>query len=220
MSRISPDLILISLSRIILHGWTPVAVAGRIKRGLVANLKIPALSGLLVAGAALTGSPVQAGEIRVFIDTESDSLQVMNGDRVIKTYENIAIGRYGKTYFKVRGDNKTPLGKFRVGWTNKKTRYHRFLGLTYPDLPAADRALVDGRIDESQWQAIRRASMAGEVPSQKTPLGGMIGIHGIGAGDRGVHRDFNWTNGCVALTNEEIDELLQWVKIGTPVEIR
>ena len=220
MSRISPDLILISLSRIILHSWTPVAVAGRIKRGLVANLKIPALGGLLVAGAALTGSPVQAGEIRVFIDTESDSLQVMNGDRVIKSYENIAIGRYGKTYFKVRGDNKTPLGKFRIGWTNGNTHYHRFLGLTYPDLPAADRALVDGRIDESQWQAIRRASVAGKVPSQKTPLGGMIGIHGIGAGDRGVHQDFNWTNGCVALTNEEIDELLQWVKIGTPVEIR
>jgi lipoprotein-anchoring transpeptidase ErfK/SrfK len=35
-----------------------------------------------------------------------------------------------------------------------------------------------------------------------------------------VHRDFNWTNGCVALTNEEIEELLQWVKIGTAVEIR
>jgi len=218
MSRISPGLILIPLERIIFRSLTPVAVAGRIKRSLVANLKIVALSGLLVV--ASTGSPVLAGEIRIFIDTESDSLQVMNGDTVIKLYENIAIGRYGKTYFKVRGDNKTPLGKFRIGWTNGNTHYHRFLGLTYPDLPAADRALVDGRIDESQWQAIRRASVAGKVPSQKTPLGGMIGIHGIGAGDRGVHQDFNWTNGCVALTNEEIDELLQWVKIGTPVEIR
>jgi len=196
----------------------PVTVAVRIKRGIVANLKRLALGGLFVVSS--TGSFVLAGEIRVLIDTKSDTLQVMNGDRVIKMYENVAIGRYGKTYFKVRGDNKTPLGKFRVGWTNKKTRYHRFLGLTYPDLPAADRALVDGRIDEAQWQAIRRAAEAGEVPSQSTPLGGMIGIHGIGDGDRGVHRDFNWTNGCVALTNEEIDELLQWVKIGTPVEIR
>ena len=218
MSRISPGLILIPLTRIILRSLTPVAVAGRIKRSLVANLKMPVLSGLLVV--ASTGSPVLAGEIRIFIDTESDTLQVLNGDTVIKSYENIAIGRYGKTYFKVRGDNKTPLGKFRIGWRNGNTHYHRFLGLTYPDLPAADRALVDGRIDESQWQAIRRASVAGKVPSQKTPLGGMIGIHGIGAGDRGVHQDFNWTNGCVALTNEEIDELLQWVKIGTPVEIR
>ena len=196
----------------------PVTVAGRIKQSLVANFCRLALGGLLVISSA--GSIVLAGEIRVLIDTKSDTLQVLNGDRVVKAYENIAIGRYGKTYFKVRGDNKTPLGKFRVGWMNKKTRYHRFLGLTYPDLPAADRALVDGRIDEAQWQAIRRADQAGEVPSQNTPLGGMIGIHGIGDGDRGVHRDFNWTNGCVALTNEEIDELLRWVKIGTPVEIR
>lgn len=164
--------------------------------------------------------PAGAAEVRVVIDTESDTLQVLKGDKVIRTYENIAIGRYGKTYFKVRGDNKTPLGKFRVGWSNKKTRYHRFLGLTYPDLPAADRALVDGRIDESQWQSIRLASEAGKVPSQKTPLGGMIGIHGIGSGDREVHEEFNWTNGCVALTNEEIDELVKWIKIGTPVEIR
>jgi len=172
---------------------------------------------VLVSG----GSPALAGgEIRVLVDTRSDTLRVYKGDRVIRSYENIAIGRYGKTYFKVRGDNKTPLGKFKVGWMNKNTRYHRFLGLTYPDLPAADRALVDGRIDESQWQAIRRATAAGEVPAQNTPLGGMIGIHGIGTGDREVHREFNWTNGCVALTNEEIDELLRWVKIGTSVEIR
>ena len=184
---------------------------------MAANIKMCLPAALLLLMLAF---PAGAAEVRVVIDTESDTLQVLKGDKVIRTYENIAIGRYGKTYFKVRGDNKTPLGKFRVGWTNKKTRYHRFLGLTYPDLPAADRALVDGRIDEPQWQSIRRSSEAGKVPSQKTPLGGLIGIHGIGGGDREVHAEFNWTNGCVALTNEEIDELVQWVKIGTPVEIR
>ena len=48
----------------------------------------------------------------------------------------------------------------------------------------------------------------------------MIGIHGIGNGDIEVHKEYNWTNGCVALTNEEIDELVKWINIGTPVEIR
>lgn len=218
MSRIVPDLIRIPLTRIFFRCPTPADAAGKIKRSVFANFKMRALLGLLVL--ASTGSPVLASEIRIFIDTETDTLQVIKGDAVVRSYENIAIGRYGKTYFKVMGDNKTPLGKFRIGWTNGNTRYHRFLGLTYPDLPAADRALVDGRINESQWQAIRRASEAAAVPPQKTPLGGMIGIHGIGAGDRGVHQDFNWTNGCVALTNEEIEDLLQWVKIGTAVEIR
>jgi len=196
----------------------PVSVLKPFTGGMPASLKRFLLVCLLVLVPA--GSPLLAEGIRVLIDTETDSLKVMQGDRVIRSYENIAIGRYGKTYFKVRGDNKTPLGQFRIGWVKKSARYYRFLGLTYPDLPAADRALVDGRIDESQWQSIRRASRAGKIPSQRTPLGGQIGIHGIGSGDRQVHQDFNWTNGCIAITNEEIDELLQWVKVGTPVEIR
>ncbi len=196
----------------------PVSVLKPFAGGMPASLKRFLLVCLLVLVPA--GSPLLAEGIRVLIDTETDSLKVMQGDHVIRSYENIAIGRYGKTYFKVRGDNKTPLGQFRIGWVKKSARYYRFLGLTYPDLPAADRALVDGRIDESQWQLIRRASEAGKVPSQRTPLGGQIGIHGIGSGDRQVHQDFNWTNGCIAITNEEIDELLQWVKVGTPVEIR
>jgi murein L,D-transpeptidase YafK len=199
-------------------GSIPVTSFAWIKRSVVTVLNMLVLGVLLLV---MSGSAVHAGEgVRVIIDTRTDTLQVLRGDKVLRLYENIAIGRYGKTYFKVRGDNKTPLGKFKIGWKNKNTRYHRFLGLTYPDLPAADRALVDGRIDEAQWQGIRRASEAGEVPSQSTPLGGQIGIHGIGTGDREIHREFNWTNGCVALTNEEIDELLQWVRVGTPVEIR
>ena len=49
---------------------------------------------------------------------------------------------------------------------------------------------------------------------------GNIGIHGVGSGDLDVHREYNWTNGCVALTNAQIDILAQWAHIGTPVEIR
>ena len=165
-------------------------------------------------------SPVLADNIRIVIDTGNETLKVMKGKRVLKSYNDIAIGRYGATYYKSQGDNKTPLGKFRIGWIKKSNLYHRFIGLNYPDLPTADRALVDGRIEESQWQAIRRASEAGKTPSQNTPLGGYIGIHGLGTGDAEVHGQYNWTNGCVALTNEQVDQLLKWVKIGTSVEIR
>jgi len=179
---------------------------------------------ILLAGAVLlllAGRPAAASNgVRIFIDTEARTLEVMQGERVIATFNDVAIGRYGKTYFKVQGDNKTPLGQFRIGWIGKQSRYHRFLGLTYPDREAADRALQDGRIDESQWQEIRRAIQAGNVPPQHTPLGGYIGIHGVGSGDLEFHREFNWTNGCVALTNEQIDLLAGWARIGTPVEIR
>jgi murein L,D-transpeptidase YafK len=176
----------------------------------------------LLAGVLLllVVAPLAADDIRVMVDTDSRLLQVLRGSRVVATFEDIAIGRYGKSYFRRKGDNKTPLGKFRIGWITTRTRYHLFLGLTFPDLEAADRALQDGRIDEAQWQAIRRASVAGKNPPQNTPLGGNIGIHGIGAGDAGVHEQYNWTNGCVALTNAQIDRLARWVRVGTPVEIR
>jgi len=176
------------------------------------------LCALLVLVACV--SQVQASNTRIIVDTEAETLTVMRGSTVIKTFQDIAIGRYGKTYFKRQGDNKTPLGKYRVGWINRKSRYYIFLGLTYPDQPAADRALQDGRISATQWQDIRRALKAGETPSQQTPLGGYIGIHGLGEGDMKVHQQYNWTNGCVALTNTQINQLLKWARIGTPVEIR
>ncbi len=175
---------------------------------------------LLLLVLVACGSQAQAGSARIIVDTRAETLTVMRGDTVIKTFPDIAIGRYGKTYFKHQGDNKTPLGNYRIGWINRDSRYYIFLGLTYPDQEAADRGLVDERISEAQWQEIRRALKAGKIPPQKTPLGGYIGIHGLGQGDMTVHQQYNWTNGCVALTNAEIDQLLQWVRIGTPVEIR
>ena len=177
----------------------------------------------LLAGVLLLLSvvaPLHADNIHILVDTDSRVLEVLRGTRVVASFEGIAIGRYGKSYFRRKGDNKTPLGKFRIGWITSNSRYHLFLGLTFPDLEAADRALQDGRIDEAQWQAIRRASVAGKTPPQNTPLGGNIGIHGVGEGDIEVHEQYNWTNGCVALTNAQIDQLVSWVKVGTPVEIR
>ena len=60
----------------------------------------------------------------------------------------------------------------------------------------------------------------GKTPPQDTPLGGQIGIHGIGNGDQDIHHNYNWTNGCIALTNEQIDQLGKWIKPGVLVNIR
>ncbi len=58
------------------------------------------------------------------------------------------------------------------------------------------------------------------IPPQNTPLGGQLGIHGLGRGDLDIQRTINWTNGCVALTNHDIRRLGQWVHVGTRVIIR
>jgi hypothetical protein len=177
---------------------------------------------LLANGLALplASHGASVNGIWLLVDTEAATLTVMRGDKPQEVFRDIAVGRYGKTYFKKQGDHKTPLGRFTIAWIPRKSQYHRFLGLNYPDLERADRALVDGDITEAQWQAIRRASNARLRPPQDTPLGGFIGIHGTGDGDLAVHHQYNWTSGCIALTNEQIDRLVSLVQIGTPVEIR
>lgn len=167
-----------------------------------------------------TARGATANEVWLRVDTRTATLTVMKGDKVQTVFGNIAIGRNGKTYFKREGDEKTPLGRFTIAWIPHKSRFHRFLGLDYPNMQRADHALVDGEITEAQWQAIRRAIKAGKRPPQNTSLGGFIGIHGTGAGDPGIHGRFNWTSGCIALTNDQIDRLTHWVQVGTRVQIR
>lgn len=174
---------------------------------------------MLVLMAVLVSGAASAADVHVRVDTNTGTLAVMQGETVVRIFEDIAIGRYGVTDAKQRGDNMTPLGYFTIGWITTKTRYHRFLGLNYPDLETASRAFFKGLISKNEWLEIRRAVKAGRRPPQNTALGGMIGIHGVGEGDVDVHKDYNWTNGCVALTNDEIDQLVEWVKVGTPVEI-
>ncbi len=159
-------------------------------------------------------------EVWIDVDTTEQILLVMQGDSVKAVFENVAIGRYGTTWSKVTKDDKTPLGRFRVGWVNEKSRYYRFFGLDYPNLDTANRALEENRIDEETWLSIKQAKSRGRTPPQDTMLGGHIGIHGIGRGNQEIHHKYNWTNGCVALTNEQMDQLSKWIKLGIWVNIR
>jgi len=179
----------------------------------------PAIRLLILFVSFVAGNAV-AADVHILVDTTAGTLAVMQGERVIKVFDGVAIGRYGVTDAKQRGDNMTPLGYFTIGWITTKTRYHRFLGLNYPDLETASRAFFKGTINKQEWLDIRRAAKEGRRSPQNTALGGLIGIHGLGEGDIEIHQDYNWTNGCVALTNDEIDQLMEWVEIGTPVEIR
>ena len=159
-------------------------------------------------------------EIWILVDTKADVLKVMQGNEPLEKFYNIALGSSGAGIKHQEGDGITPLGVFRIGWINPRSRFKLFMGLDYPNLDYAERAYQEGRINHATYEQIRRALKAGHVPPQNTALGGQIGIHGIGAGDPLVHMNFNWTEGCVALNNEQIQRLAAWVDIGTRVEIR
>lgn len=157
----------------------------------------------------------------LLVDTKTDTLAIMQGNRPVEIFHQIALGSSGAGVKSRRGDNKTPLGIFRVGWVNDHSRFKTFIGLDYPNTEYAERALQEHRIDRTTYERIRSAWNNGHTPPQDTPLGGQIGIHGIGAGNPQVHRaGINWTSGCVALDNRQIDALRPWVKKGMRVEIR
>lgn len=175
---------------------------------------------LLLWGALLPAAAPAAAETWLLIDTAERSLQVMDGEQSVRRYENIAIGSNGAAPRRALGDRQTPLGTFRISSIRKETRYHRFFGISYPALDDALRAHASGKIDDAELATIRRAHELGQEPPSSTPLGGNIGIHGLGAGDRRVHEDFNWTDGCIALTNEQVDDLAAWVRPRMTVVIR
>ncbi|SEN54160.1 L,D-transpeptidase [Nitrosomonas marina] len=162
----------------------------------------------------------KASDVWIDVNTIDHTLTVMQGDKIQEVFENIAIGRFGTTWHKVTKDDKTPLGDFRIGWINEKSQYYRFFGLDYPDRETARRAFEENRIDQDTWLTILKATNQERTPPQNTVLGGYIGIHGIGRGDPEVHDQFHWTNGCIALTNEQIDLLGKWLKPGVMVKIR
>ncbi len=187
------------------------------------GIRLPWLLGGLLLAVALYGS-ASAGsaesEVWLLVDGGSHELRVMRGTKPLQTFRGISIGRGGIDYKRRRGDDVTPRGAFTVRWITEDSRFHRFIGFDYPSQEYAARGVREGMIDPQTYRAIVNALELGEMPPQHTPLGGHLGIHGIGGGDPKVHATYNWTEGCVALTNEQVDQLAQWVRVGTRVVIQ
>lgn len=178
------------------------------------------LSFLLFGFCLLPGISVADSDIWLLVDTEKLSMEVKKGDKTIAVLENIAIGRNGAGEKIHRGDDITPLGNFRIGWINDKSPFRKFFGLTYPSVEHADNALRKGYIDLDTYESIARAHSVGHIPPQNSNLGGQIGIHGLGSANLSIHRSMNWTHGCIALTNDQIDQLSQWIEKGTLVTVK
>jgi murein L,D-transpeptidase YafK len=156
----------------------------------------------------------------LLIDTQKLQLQVKQGKKTLLVLNNIAIGRSGAGFKTHVGDDVTPKGQFKIGWINLKSPYHRFYGFDYPSKANANEGLVWGLIDRATHQRIISAHDEGDIPPQNTALGGQIGIHGLGKGDERIHKLMNWTHGCIALTNEQIDRLHPYIHKGTQVTVK
>lgn len=148
---------------------------------------------------------------RLVVKKEKRELQFYDDGNLIKIYK-IALGFDAKGDKETEGDGKTPEGVFYVFTKNPNSRFHLSLGLSYPNIEDARRGLRQKIITQSQHDAIVAAINAKLMPPQNTALGGEIYIHGGG-------RAKDWTWGCVALEDEEIQELFKAIPVGTEVEI-
>lgn len=135
---------------------------------------------------------------RLVVYKSKRELSTYSNGELVKTYQ-IALGQNPVGDKEFEGDMKTPEGLYYINDKNPNSAYHKNLGISYPNQADRQQAKVLGK-----------------------PVGGDIKIHGLrnGMGYIGKsHRLTDWTWGCIALTNEEIDELYHIVKISTPIEI-
>ena len=183
-------------------------------------LALALLLSLPVAAIPSSAAEAESDEVWLLVDTENLTISVMRGKALLYKYDNIAIGSNGPSTARLVSDQTTPLGEFRISGINPRSRFHLFMAIDYPTMEHARRALADGRISPDEYVAVSNAWLGGEPPPQDTRLGGYLGIHGIGDGNTEIHGIVNWTDGCIAVTNEQIEELARWVGVGTRVSVR
>jgi murein L,D-transpeptidase YafK len=144
----------------------------------------------------------------ILIDTMKKQLQVKRNQQILATFKEISIGRKGAGYKQKQGDNITPVGRYKISTiVNSGSRFKRFFGINYP-LPSNARYAVNaGHISYDDYLSIIKAHQKNKMPPGDTNIGGRIGIHGMGRGNPKIQGVFDWTHGCIALSNLQIDEL-------------
>ncbi|MFD2189787.1 L,D-transpeptidase family protein [Pistricoccus aurantiacus] len=175
---------------------------------------------LLSQPAQALESPVGADELWILVDEPSSSLSVYRGSQEITHFPRISVGRGGVKRLRREGDRSTPLGTFHINRIKLDSDFHIFLGLDFPTPEIAREAWSAGRMSFIEYADFMAYLQQNGEPPQDTVLGGYIGIHGLGDGDPDFHRRYDWTQGCVAVTNEQIEQLLSLIEIGTTVVIR
>ena len=135
---------------------------------------------------------------RVVVRKGPRTLELYRGSQLLRTY-TIALGRTPLGHKQQEGDGRTPEGQYVLDYRNPKSSFHRSLHVSYP-----------------------AASDTTSAKSRGVSPGGMIMVHGIrnGFGFVGrLHRLFDWTDGCIAVTDRDIEEIWRVVPDGTPILI-
>jgi murein L,D-transpeptidase YafK len=153
---------------------------------------------VIVLCCHLSSSAQQLHADQIIVVKHQHKMTLLAHGVPIKVYQ-IALGTGGLGPKQSQGDNKTPEGKYIIDSKNMNSRFHIAFHISYPNI--ADKA---------------RAKSLGVAP------GGDIMIHGVEKKYEylgSLQHNYDWTEGCIALTNPEIEEFSRLVPLGTPIEI-
>lgn len=194
-------------------GQTPVAGSPRPPAPPRSARRVPSARSAAIAAAialvvalALSGCggaperPSAAYADQVVVKKSQRKLQLLKRGAVIREYR-VALGDNPNGHKMQEGDERTPVGDYILDWRNPRSQYYKSIHISYPN-----------RRD----QAI--AKLLGVEP------GGMIMIHGMpnhiqSPAVRAEYTTRDWTNGCIAVQDHEMDEIWRMVRDGTPIRI-
>ncbi len=180
-------------------------------------LAMPSIAPTTISSVA---APLPTSSPRPAPEGDGVLIRVYKADRELELWENgmlshacsigLGFGPEGHKY--AEGDGRTPEGAYYVCIRNDQSRYYLSLGVSYPGAQDAQNAWNEQRITKEQCDAIVEAIEGGRRPPWDTPLGGEIMIHGHGGSS-------DWTAGCIAVDDSDMDVLWDKAAIGTAIEI-
>ncbi len=163
----------------------------------MARLALTCLAIVALAGPVHSSAPESQLPVadQVVVDKSDRTLTLYAQGRALRVIGGIQLGDAPVGHKHFQGDERTPEGRYWIDWSNPASSYHLSMHISYPN--AADEAYA---------------------ASQGRSAGGMIMIHGQPGGMAGRMRG-DWTDGCIALANDEIEYLWQTVPDGTVIDI-
>lgn len=173
-------------------------------------------SSLLVAHQAWPTGWADQSEVTIYVGKARHEMWLQEGDRIVRKF-HIALGKDPTAAKLLRGDGRTPEGHYYICEKHSRSRFRRFLGISYPNIEDAERALLEHLITGDEWADIFFANVRQTIPPWSTAMGGRVGIHGYGGRDPAP---VDWTDGCIAVSDGDIDYLYDRVHLGTAVVIR
>jgi murein L,D-transpeptidase YafK len=205
------------LNVIYFSGGTLLFIIGVIVYGIIINIReIPLEDAIRLKGFT------KLGNTSILIERKNYSLNLYEDTVLIKSYR-ANFGRNINNPKCRKADNATPVGEYKICSIDTINKYHKFLHLNYPNISDASEALRKGLISQKQYDNLSFEFYYSDCPDTSTELGGNIGIHGIGEYNiifKNLPFVYNWTDGSISVSNEDIDEIITIVKRGTKVVIK